>query len=511
MIVSYEGTFLEECGFMSLVWLFGVGCAAGVGAVGYLFFALQKVKYELSSAEKENSSLCQRLNDLQQEYDLEHNEKTILHEKSAQQLAERTEAVTRLSELEKRLDDAIEKQMAAEAHTVEALEEKFHYEKQAELAYQKLQELEYRMEDWERTKQESLKAAKEAMFETGSEVFRKEAELVHEKTQEGFQSLLKNVSSLHDRLITQEDVVGTVWKALSTPAGAGRISEIGLENCLSAYGLQQGRDFIMQYTVSGEEFGRQLRPDAVVFLPAGTVLVIDSKASKFFLELAEVEGTEYEEEVLAGLTRTMVEHLKTLASKGYKDAVQAYMKAAGKDEKIRQVLTVMYLHTESAVEKLCAADTGFRTRAQEMGIILTGPTGLAGLLSLAQVEIKREKQEQNQQHIIDELSGLLGYLETALNYAASVGKSIRSAAEHYHRFTKSVNSRLLPKGKKLYDLGVELPKNKQLPSQMTEYHVLADEAPVIEGDSADSAKTLEREHNNEGVAADIPDKVLEEA
>ena len=39
----------------------------------------------------------------------------------------------------------------------------------------------------------------------------------------------------------------------------------------------------MQYSFPNE-LQQQLRPDAVIFLPAGDLMVIDSKASSFFLQ-----------------------------------------------------------------------------------------------------------------------------------------------------------------------------------------------------------------------------------
>ena len=63
--------------------------------------------------------------------------------------------------------------------------------------------------------------------------------------------------------------------------------ETVLENTLKSFGLTAGIDFVLQQTF-GSEDGSRLRPDAIVFLPADSVLVIDSKASKFLLELAQV-------------------------------------------------------------------------------------------------------------------------------------------------------------------------------------------------------------------------------
>lgn len=442
---------------------------------------LISLENELSKSYEENGAIENRLN-------LALQEKNSLQAKLETYLTERTQAVSQLESAKDQLAQAIQERDHSATLAQNARDLQYAAEKKLELIRQQNETMQKRMEDWEETNTQSLKAAKEAMFETGTQVMRKEAEAVTEKTLEELQKIIKSMGSLHDKVHKNEDKVENVLRALTSPIGAGQLSEIGLENSLKGFGLEAGRDFVMQYSVSGEKYGRSLRPDSVVFLPAGTILVIDSKASKFFLELAEAEGTENEKATLDKLKATMHEHLKSLASKGYKDAIKDYMRSADNEEEVRHIITVMFLYSEAAVEKLEKADSSFRHKARELGIIISGPTGLAGLLSLAQVEISRAKQEKNYQTIIDELSGLLGYMETAIDLAHKVGKGIRSAAENYHKFTKSVNGRLLPRGRKLVELGIELPKNKQIPDNLPEYHIITDTAPLIEGEATKEEK-----------------------
>lgn len=387
--------------------------------------------------------------------------------------AERTKAQT------------LEQQLAASlAEAAQIKEEsthiKYQAEKKIELVQQQLATMQQRMEDWEKTKVESLKAAKEAMFSTGGELFRKEAEELGKKTMEGLQGVLQSVASLNDRVGRSENTVTTLWRSLSNPAAVGSFSEFGLENTFKHYGLEAGRDFVTQYSVSGDAYGSRLRPDAVVFLPADHVLVVDSKASKFFLELAEVEGTDKEQEMLENLKRTMHEHLKSLASKGYKEAVLDYNKQANHDRPIRHIITVMYVQSETSIEKILKADPDFRNRAEREGVVLSGPTGLAGLMSLVRYEISRTQQQENQEHIVAELSQLLGSIETVIGHALKVGKGIESAAQHYNKFSASMNRNVLAKARKITRLGVALPKNKALPGNLPSYLVHA-ETGLIEG------------------------------
>lgn len=346
------------------------------------------------------------------------------------------------------------------------------------LLNQEIENQKNKLQDWEKTKEESFRIAKAAMFESGKDVFKQEAK----ELSEHFAKVQESVVTLHSQVTKHGSRVDTVWKSLSSPNEAGQFSEIGLENTLKNYGLESGRDFMMQYTTSDSETGNNLRPDAVVMLPGDNVLVIDSKASKFFLELASAEGFEQEDAIKEKLKKRMREHINSLASKGYKDSISGMYKKSPTSKKVNNIFTAMFIHSEASLEKLYKIDPEFRSRCEEKDIIPTGPTGLAGLLSLARLEINREKRNTEYDVIIDELSNLLGSIETVMGYALGVGKGIASAAKSYQKFTISFNSNLLPKARKMTDRGITLPKNKSLPGKLPSYHVSSsDDENVIEG------------------------------
>jgi DNA recombination protein RmuC len=411
--------------------------------------------------------------------------------KSEAQIEARTQAVTRMEDVQAQLERSVRERDAALAAREETEQLRQEAVRDAALFRQKMDGMEQRMQDWEKVKAEHFKASKEAMFETGLDVFRKQSKEFTDNTMKEFGNLSELVARLKGEVGDSQRKTDTLWRTLTSPGGAGQMAEIGLANTLISFGLEQGRDFVMQYSVDGEESGKKLRPDAVVFLPQGSALVIDSKASRFFVEIAQTaEQPESQESALASLKKTMHEHLKTLATKGYQDAVKAYHKTTEHAVAIAHTVTVMYLPTESAVETLYKADPTFRMRAQELGILIAGPTGLAGLMSLAQVEITRAYQEKHYDTILEEVGTLLGNLGTVLGYAQAVGKGIESSAKAYQKFTRSVNSRLLSKARKVQEMGVPLPHNKSLPAPLADYHITTESA-VIEGEADDEVKRLE--------------------
>lgn len=370
-----------------------------------------------------------------------------------------------------------------------------------ELLRQENEQLKGQSADWEGFKEESLKTAKAAMFEASSEMSNKlledhkrENEVSKKQTEEitkketeklnkEFTQIVEKLASIQGQVGKQDSKLSAVWQALSSPGGAGSYAEIGLENTLKSFGLEQGRDFKTQYSVNHE--GNRLRPDALVFLPAGNLMVIDSKSSKFFLEIADAHEDD-EERLLAELKKTMNNHLSGLSSKDYKNAI----KQDSKDDS-GTVINVMYLPNEAALQKVFLADSEFRSKCYKKDIILADPSGLQLLLNIATHEIARAKQEHNYKIILAEMGKVITSLDTFLRHAESVGKSIRISADHYSKLSKSVNGRLLSRIKKVIDLGVIPENDSKLPESLPDFSVSENEPELIEAeDTADNVKKL---------------------
>jgi DNA recombination protein RmuC len=377
-------------------------------------------------------------------------------------------------------------------------------ERELAVARQRLIEGERRRADFERLRAESLQAAQAAVLTAAQQVSSKllddhkretsaaneDAESRVRQASEGLvrqvDEIAKAVQLLSGQMREKGAAVDTLWRALSSPGGAGQLAEIVLANTLRSFGLEPGRDFMLQPTTEDVATGRKLRPDAVVFLPGNSVLVIDCKASKFLLEIAAVEGTAAEAEAYRNLVRTMTQHLRALAEKDYKSAVHAAWRQAGHEGEIARILSVMYLPNEAALEKLYRADAEFMLRARERDIIPAGPAGLHCAISLASLEINLLRQVENQQRIAETTRALLDGMTVMLGHAASLGRGIKGAAESFARLTASVNQRLLPRARSLAKLGVQ--PGKPLPPNLPAYSVHAEAGDLLIEGEAEAAE-----------------------
>lgn len=376
-------------------------------------------------------------------------------------------------------------------------------ERRAALADQARAQMEQKMADWETVRAQTLDATKAALLETSTtlssklledhkreaEAQKKESEELVKKTTEnltkGVQQLVEHVSTLNARVETSDTKAETILRALSNPAGAGQMAEVGLNNTLETFGLIAGRDFLLQHTIDGNEDGSRLRPDAVVFLPGQSVLTIDCKASKHLLEIAEAEGTDRERDTYARLAATMNQHLRALAGKDYASAYRETFRKAGKGDKINRAINIMYLPSEVAVERLVKADPEFMRKAAREQIVVCGPTGLMAYIGFASCEIDLGRRAENQEQIVAGAERLIEAIGVVMSHVNAVGRGIKTAADSHVKMVKSINGRLLPRGRELTKLGVRLPRGKELPAPLPAFQVFDTDDSIIDGESED--------------------------
>jgi DNA recombination protein RmuC len=460
----------------------------------FLFLSTERYRKRAKQLEVQLATTTAQTNALQKEA----GEIKELRTQNSHYLEQKSIAITEQQGLEKKLEAAQTERNVYLSQKDEAMAARMEAEKKLELIQQKMQEVEKRMLDWEMQRTESLKAAKASILEAGgqlssklledhkreAEAAKKETESLVKKTTEAlFEQVTKvseSVATLRDQSGKTEQKMDTVWKALTSPSGSGALAEVGLENTLKNLGLEPMRDYRIQYSFTGTDGGTK-RPDAVIFLPQDMIMVVDSKASKFLIEIEGADSQGTREEALANLARTMNEHLKSLASKDYQAGILESYKEAGRGNKISKIFSIMYLPTESALEHIKRADPEFTYKAQKYNIMLASPAGLFGLFSIAKQEIGAARQEENQMLIVQQVQELMDNLVTVLSYAEGVGKNLKNAVGSFNKFAGSINNRTLGKLQKLVSLGVS-PK-KALPSRIPNFEVRLTEELLIEGEA----------------------------
>lgn len=463
-----------------------------------LFFARERQRRRLQAQAVQLATLAAQAEALSRDA----NDSEELRKQNAEYLEQKSIALTQMQETEKKLQAALAERDAFLRQKDAALAAQAEAEKALALMQQRVTETEKRMQDWEKQRAEMEKTAKASILEAGSQLssklledHKREAEAAKKQAEEAakknaetlleqMQSVTKSVAAIQAQSAQTQDKMATVWRALTTPAGAGQLSEVALENTLKNLGLEPQRDFIMQHGLSSSENGK-LRPDAVIFLPQDMVMVIDSKASKFLMEIAEAEQKgEATDALLKGLAATMNKHLDDLKNKDYETAIRAAYRESGRSGSITATHMVMYVPGEGAIDQLKRADAQFMQKAEKRGIIVASPASLLGLLLLAKHNMGLVKQSENHDRIITSVQQLMDNVVSMLVHAEKVGKGIKSAADNYDFFARSVNRNVLSKMRQLSGFGVSPAKSKTIPARLGGFEVrVTEDTMLIEGEA----------------------------
>ncbi|AFC70876.1 DNA recombination protein RmuC [Rickettsia australis] len=361
----------------------------------------------------------------------------------------------------------------------------------------KVEYQEQTIKDSEKIREESFSSAKAALFDLGKDLSKQLIE-IHKmentaarelaekniatasgKFNSEFERLITMVGALHKDIEQSKGTVDLIKQSLLSPIGAGLLAEITLENILKSSGLRPNLDFIMQYGLTTTDSGK-LRPDALIFLPSDNLMVIDSKASKFLVDEQDNSGN---------LSKTMNYHLKSLANKDY--AANILTNLNKKDQSFNNVITLMFLPTEQAVEKVIAADPEFLQKSWSCNIFPVGPAGLMNMLSFAKFQITDHRRSENYKVIIEEVRKLLNSIGTMADYSQKIGNNLQNMVTNYDKFAASFNRNFMSRVKNINKLGIDS-GNKAMPATLERYQIVSSKSEIIEIEAANPPQIEEK-------------------
>lgn len=346
------------------------------------------------------------------------------------------------------------------------------------------------IDEFDKMRQESEQSTKAALFNLGNElskqlidIHKKENKETREESEKNikqtaekfnneFERIVSMVGSLSKEISQSRDTVELIKGSLLSPSGAGALAEITLENILKNSGLRKGLDFSLQHHTLDSN-NNKLRPDAVIFLPGDNLMVVDAKASKHLLNEAtnsEASG--------AMLARSMNMHLKSLAGKDYADSVLNSVDR----KKTSMVITLMFLPSEHAIEKLIAADEDFLHKAWRNNIFPVGPAGLMNMLSFAKFQITEQLMFENHKMIIEEVKKLIASVATLAEHSAKLGSNIQSVVNNYDKFAASFNRNFLSRARTVARLGIDSGV-KKISEPLMRYQIVSSKTEMYELES----------------------------
>jgi len=376
-----------------------------------------------------------------------------------------------MSERAARADDLSDKLDAAQAENADFRAERASFAEQKRLLEESRGQL---MKEFENTGAQVLGKAQEAFLRRAEERFKQSEEAGEAKIKallnpvgEKLASYEKQVSDLEAKrtdafgqlhgLIQsmregQEEVRREAQRLgnslTNAPKARGRWGEKALQNLLEQCGLAEHTDFQMEHSIDTEE-GR-LRPDAIVRIPGGKMLVIDSKVSlNAYQEAFEAEADEARDAALANHVRSMRNHVSTLGAKSYQSQF---------DEAPDYV--VMFVPGEHFVAAALEADPDLWNFAFDKRVLLATPTNLVAIARTVAQVWRQDGLAQEAQEIGRMGAELYSRLETAASHLKRVGGGLETAVNNYNKFVGSFERNVLSSGKRLAEKGVEIGKRE---------------------------------------------------
>jgi DNA recombination protein RmuC len=285
-----------------------------------------------------------------------------------------------------------------------------------------------------------------------------------EKSREGaYSELREQVRALGEGQLGLQRETASLVRALRQPIGRGQWGEMQLRRVVELAGMQEHCDFETQHTTTTDE-GKKLRPDLIVRLPGGKIIVVDSKTPMdAYLDALETADDGLREEALNRHARQVRTHIQQLSSKNYTaQFVQS------------PEFTVLFLPSESFFSAALQSDPSLIEKGVDQGVILATPTTLIALLRAVSYGWRQESIAENAREI-----SLLGRtlherLSKLVEHFSKLGGSLGNAVEHYNRAVGSFETRVLTTARKFEELKVtaetatlaHLPPVDHLPRQL---------------------------------------------
>ncbi|OCC22642.1 DNA recombinase [Croceicoccus estronivorus] len=242
----------------------------------------------------------------------------------------------------------------------------------------------------------------------------------------------------------------------NAPKARGRWGEHQLKNLLETCGLSQHTDFFLEQSINTED-GR-LRPDAIVRIPGGKMLVIDAKVSlNAYQQAFEADNDEARQAALADHVRSMRNHVQQLGAKSYQSQFED-----------APDYVVMFVPGEHFVAAALEHDPTLWDFAFEKKVLLATPTNLVAIARTVAQVWRQDALAQEAQEIGRLATDLYDRIAIAAEHLKRVGSGLDTAVNNYNKFVGSFERNVLSAARKLKDKGIETGRRE------------AEEVPLVE-------------------------------
>jgi DNA recombination protein RmuC len=264
--------------------------------------------------------------------------------------------------------------------------------------------------------------------------------------------LAQMVRQLGEGVGTLRAETGNLVSALKRPSTRGSWGEIQLRNVVEMAGMVSHCDFLEQSTISSGD--GSLRPDMLVRLPGGKLVVVDSKVPlDAYLAALETTAEDERERQLQRHARQTREHISKLAAKGYSDQLEQAPE-----------FVVMFVPSDGIYQAALAADPALIEHGVSQQVLLATPTTLIGLLWAVHYGWRQELIAQSAREIADAARELHRRLGRFCEPLAKLGRQLDSAVGAYNEAVGSFDHRVVPQVRRIEQAGAASEREVRAPA-----------------------------------------------
>ncbi len=290
--------------------------------------------------------------------------------------------------------------------------------------------------------------------------FKAKVEAVYDKeSKERFslQNEIKKLVELNSKI--GEDAVNLTNALKGQSKTQGNWGELVLERVLESSGLQKGREYDVQVSVSVEGGGR-LQPDVIVRLPEGKNIVVDAKVSlTAYDEYCSAETDAQRADALSRHIASVRTHISGLSGKNY----QTLYGVKSLD------FVLLFMPIEPAFMLVMESDKDLYTDAFRKNIMIVGPWNLLVSLKTIASIWRYEYQNRNAQELARQCGALYDKFVGFVADLEDIGKKLDMARGSYDAALGKLSSgkgNLVRQVERIRQLGVK--PSKLLPPPLVE-------------------------------------------
>lgn len=231
------------------------------------------------------------------------------------------------------------------------------------------------------------------------------------------------------------DSTHRLLQALNSSGSRGSWGEVHLRRVVEHAGLRDRVDFTAQLgAVNGR--GARVRPDMVVRLPEGGLIVIDAKAPLVDDESLDEDARD------ARQAKLLATHVTALAAKEYWSAFPTAPQ-----------FTVLFLPSEGLLAGALRAQPDLLDTALRTGVVLATPATLVALLKTVALGWRQHDVGESAHVLLNLGQELHARIATLGGHLEKLGGSLNRAVEDYNRLLGSLETRVLVSARRMGELG----------------------------------------------------------